>query len=196
MKKITTSVTSAKNNGGLHDPRNYKKAVKMLTEHDYKRARLYHLCFTGSTQVATYLSAIKALAEHLRDNNIRCQYKASLEDDGDDEGAKELHMHIFILTESILNNPDHIINRKSDGWLAIMILKNSLDFHLNPPRSPLHYGEDGSQKNYATLPKSKPKKLADCINWISYLYKVRSKPDLRQLYYSSKPAREKLQPGL
>lgn len=186
MKKITTKITEAKDNAGMHNLRGYKGAQAMLTSHDYEHARLYHLCFTGATQVAPYLDAIKNLAAHLRKHNIRCQYRAALEEN---EG-KELHMHVFFLTEAKKNNPCHIINRKADGWLAIMLLKRGLDFHLNPPRSPMHQSKDGTSNNYASVPKTKSAKIADCIVWISYLYKNRSKPDLEQIYFSSRATRE------
>lgn len=186
MKKLTTSITEA--NGGMHNPRGYKDAQEMITNHDYEQARLYHLRFTGANQVAPYKAAMKALAEHLRKNNIRCQYKAAIEED-DDQG---IHMHVFILVEAKLNNPDHILNRKNDGWLAIMMLKKGLDCALNPPRGSIHYGRDGTMKNYASVPKTNKAKIADCLVWISYLYKNRSKPDLDQIYFSSRPARELL----
>lgn len=184
MKKITTSITRA--NGGMHNLRGYKEAERMITEHDYEKARLYHLRLTGANQVAPYKAAIKALVEHLRKNNIRCQYKAAVEEDTE----QGVHMHIFILVEAKLNNPDHILNRKTDGWLAIMVLKKGLDFVLNPPRSSIHYGKDGSARNYASVPKTKKAKIADCLIWISYLYKNRSKPNLEQIYFSSRPTRE------
>lgn len=187
MKKITTKITDA--NEGMHDPRAYKGAKEMLENHDYEQARLYHLRLTDSNQVEPYLAAIKALVAHLRKNNIRCQYKAAVEED-DGQG---IHMHVFLLVEAKLNNPCHIINRKADGWLAIMLLKRGLDFSLNSPRSAMHYGKDQAQKNYASVPKTKGAKIADCVLWISYLYKNRSKPDLEQIYYSSRPTRERLE---
>lgn len=184
MKKITTSITRA--NGGMHNLRGYKEAQKMITEHDYEKARLYHLRFTGSNQVAPYKAAMKALAAHLRKHNIRCQYKAAIEED-DEQGV---HMHAFILVEAKLNKPDHIINRKSHEWLAIMVLKKNLDFVINPPRSSIHFGKDGSERLYASVPKTKKAKIDDCLLWISYLYKNRSKPNIKQIYFSSRPSRE------
>lgn len=186
MKRIKGKVVDAKNNGGFHDLRAYKKAEAMLRNHDYKEARLYHLCFTDSEDKEVYLSAIKALAEHLRKHNIRCQYKAGLEI----SKSGKLHMHIFILADAGLNIPDHILNRKSDGWLALLCLRKGIDFYLNHPRNPLHYGKDGSQKNYATVPKTKPEKVNDCCTWIQYLYKNRDKPTTGTVYFSSRPERE------
>lgn len=185
MNKIKTKVTSAKDNGGLHSPRQYKKAKTMLETCEYKKPRLYHLCFMDSTQVKPYQDVIKALAAELRRHRIPCQWKAALEEDD----SKCLHMHIYLLVEANDNNPDHILNRKEGAYLYTLAAKNEISFRLNHPRDPIHFKADGKQKNYATLPKTKPEKLADCLEWISYLYKIRSKPDLRQIYFSSRPAR-------
>ena len=185
MKKATTKVTSAKKNGGLHDLRQYKTAKTMLETHPYQDARLYHLCFTGSTQVAPYKEAIKALVEHLRDCKMPCQYRAALEE----SESNKIHMHIFILVEAKHRDPNIVINRK-DGWLKTMVLKKDLEFYLNHPKDPIHFSRLGNQKLYANLPPSKPEKVRNCLEWISYLYKNRSKPKLRPIYFSSRPSRE------
>lgn len=185
MEKVKTKITEAKNNGGMHDLKGYKKAKAMIEDHQYKEARLYHLCFLGATQVAPYKAAIKALMERLRDHGAPAQYKAALEED---EG-KELHMHVFVLVEAAKFNPDHIINRKAGGWMDTMTLKKDITFDINAPRSPIHNPPERKPYNYASVPKTKKDKIDDCIEWISYLYKNRSKPDLRQIYFSSRPAR-------
>lgn len=191
MKKTTTSVTSAKKNNGIDSRslRQFKSAKRMLETHPYQAAQLYHLCFVGSNQVKPYTEAIKSLVEHLRDKKMPCQYRAALEENEDD-GSNEVHMHVFLLVEAKHAMPIGVINRRPDGWLKEMAMKKGIDFHLNHPRSPLHFGRQGQQKLYASLPASKPEKLADCINWISYLYKARSKPKIRQRYFSSRPTRE------
>lgn len=184
MKKITTKITEA--NEGMHNLAGYQKAKAMIEGHDYVQARLYHLCFLGSTQVKPYRDAINALAERLRDCGAPCQWKAALEDDED----RGLHMHVYFLVESHKFIPDHIINRKAGGWLDIMTLKKGITFMLNPPRSSIHNPPDKPAKNFAKVPKTKKEVVADCVEWISYLYKMRSKPDMRQIYFSSRPSRE------
>jgi len=184
MKKITTRITDA--NEGMHDLKGYQKAKEMIESHEYVQARLYHVCFMGSTQVKPYQDAIKALAEKLRKHGAPCQWKAALEEDD----GKELHMHVYFLVESHKFDPNHIINRKAGGWLDIMTLKRDITFHINPPRSAIHNPQDKPTKNYATVPKTKQVKVADCVEWISYLYKARSKPALSQIYFSSRPGRQ------
>jgi len=184
MKKITTKTTEA--NEGMHNLAGYQKAKAMIEGHEYVQARLYHLCFMESTQVQPYQDAVKALAERLRKHGAPCQWRAALEVDEE----KGLHMHIYLLVEANKFNPDHIINRKPGGWLDIMTLKKEIAFHINPPRSSIHNPPDKKPHNYATVPKTKKEKIEDCVEWISYLYKNRSKPDLRQIYFSSRPSRE------
>lgn len=168
----------------------------MLETHPYQSAQLYHLCFVGSTQVEPYKEAIKALVEYLRDRKMPCQYRAAVEV-SDSEESNELHMHVFLLVEAKFVKPIGYIHRKAGGWLKEMAMKKGIDFHINHPRDPLHFGKKGQQHPFATLPPSKPEKLADCINWISYLYKARSKPNFRQRYFASRPTREiGLQPML
>lgn len=169
----------------MHNLPGYQKAKAMIENHEYVQARLYHLCFLGSTQVKPYQAAINALAERLRDHDAPCQWKAALEDDAE----RGLHMHVFFLVEANRFVPDHIINRKAGGWLDIMTLKKEITFKINPPRSAIHNPPDKEPKNYATVPKTKKAKVADCIEWISYLYKMRSKPKMRQIYFSSRPSR-------
>lgn len=175
----------------MHSAREFQKAKEMLENNRYKEARLYHLSFKGSEQVAPYQAATKALCAELRRNNSPCQWRACIEA----EEGKGLHWHIFILVEGKFYNPDDTINRKKDGWLTVMLAKKGLKFDLNPPRDPIHLSVDGTQKNYARLPKSKPEKIANCVMWISYLYKARSKFVHRPIYFSSRPTKEKLQPA-
>lgn len=186
MKKKKGKVADAKENGGFHNLRGYQGAVAMLRDHDYREARLYHLCLVDADAKEPYLAVVKALAEHLRKNNIRCQYKAALEY----SKSGSLHLHVYILVDASKNNSDHILNRKTDGWLALQCERKNIAFYLNHPRSPLHKGKDGSQKNYATVPKTKADKVDDCCIWIEYLYKHRDKPSEGTVYFSSRPERE------
>lgn len=164
----------------------------MLREHSYIEARLYHLAFGDSTQVEPYLEIIKSLVEKLRKMGMPCQYMAALEEDT----TKCLHIHVFLLVEAAHYNPDRVINGNSPGWLRDTAQKKEVSFSLYPPESSIHWGttKDGisTKLNYATVPKTKRAKVDDCCEWISYLFKNRSKPDIRQIYFSSKPTRAKV----
>lgn len=190
--KISTTVTSAHGNGGVHSTKQLKTAWDMLRNCTYKRARLYHICFTGATQVEPYREANDELIRKLR-KKTEVQWKGAVEvDSEDDDESKGLHFHVFILIDAFSWNPDHILNRKVMGDLYILTAKHGITFKLNEPRDPIHRAEDGSQLNYATLPPSKPEKLANCLNWISYLYKRRTKSkDIKPTYYSSRAGQSK-----
>jgi hypothetical protein len=73
------------------------------------------------------------------------------------------------------------------GWLNVMMLKGGLTYHIARPICPIHLGKDGQKWNYATLAGEK---LADCLIWISYLVKARSKLDsMTHIYFGSRPSR-------
>lgn len=179
MRKEETSIT--KINGGMHNQKEYAKLKKMLNEQAYKQPRLYHLVLMGSEQTKEYQSAIKALCFELRRKDIPCQWKACLEVDAD----KGLHFHVFILAEAKYINPCSILNHNAQGWLNIMMQRRGLRYYIAPPKSSIHQTAS-TKKNYATLAGEK---LADCLIWISYLVKARSKPkNIRQIYFGSRMA--------
>lgn len=181
MKKEETSITLA--NDGMHSQRQYAKMKRMLNGNTYKQPRLYHIVFTGSEQSDDYHDALKALCFELRRKNMPCQWKACLEV----EPEKGLHMHVFILVEAKHINPCSLINHNAQSWFVVMMQKRGLGFHIAPPQSPIHRTGDGKRLNYATLAGEK---LADCIVWISYLVKSRSKLDsMTHIYFGSRPTR-------
>lgn len=192
MRKLTTTVTSAHDNGGIHSTKQLNLAWDMLDNCTYERARLYHICFTGSTQVKPYLTALNQLMRLLR-KKTQAQYQAAIElDDEDDEDSKGLHLHVFILIDAMHWNPDHVLNRIHMDPLYVITARNGITFKINEPRDPIHRAKDGTLMNYATLPPSKREKLDDCKNWISYLFKRRSKPiGFKNIYHSSRPGRAK-----
>lgn len=183
MKKEETVITLA--NEGMHDQKAYRKMKDMLATHNYTSPRLYHLVFMGSEVSKNYQDAVKALCLELRRQDIPCQWKACLE--VDDE--KGLHLHIFILTEAKHRNPCSVLNHNAQHWLNVMMQKRGLTYYIAPPHNQIHRTGAGKRLNYATLAG---KKLADCMVWISYLAKRRSKVDsMRGIYFGSKPSRSR-----
>lgn len=181
MIKEETTITLA--NDGMHSQKAYRKMKDMLNNHTYAAPRLYHLVFMGSELSKDYQAAMKALCLELRRQNIPCQWKACLEVDAE----KGLHFHAFILTEAKYRSPCAVLNHNAQHWLNVMMLKRGLTYHIARPVSPIHLGKDGQKWNYATLAGEK---LADCIVWISYLVKRRSKVESgRGTYFGSKRSR-------
>ncbi|GAC1544230.1 MAG: hypothetical protein NVS2B7_18420 [Herpetosiphon sp.] len=175
-------------NGGMHRQKQFRRIKAMLTGHGYKQPRLYHLVLIDDTETAErqgaarFLKALKVLCLELRQNDISTRWRACLERDD----KKGIHFHVYVLVDAVKKNPCGIINKKTgkEGWLRNMLEKQALRFHLSPPKSDIHRKRNGERENYAHVSRAK---LDDCIEWISYLVKARSKPDdIRGIYFSSR----------
>lgn len=185
MMKEETVITLA--NDGMHNQKAYRKMKDMLNNHAYISPRLYHIVLMGSELSESYQDAMKALCFELRRQEIPCQWKACLE--VDDE--KGLHFHVFILAEAKYKSPCSILNHNSQQWMNVTMQKQGLTYHIASPHHPMHRSRKGRLLNYATLAGEK---LADCIVWISYLAKKRSKSDqMTHIYFGSRIARENLE---
>ena len=182
-KKVETSIHIA--NGGNHSPVNYRKAKEMLHPHPYRLGYLYHIVLTGSEDRAVYRKAVELLCKELRKNGMPCRYKACYELDK----FKRFHKHIFILIEAQHFHPDTIIHYRKGHWFTEMLAGLGLGFKIAAPKDPIHYVA-GKQVNYAYVPKKACPKLDDCLVWISYLTKVRSKEGVVGQIYTGSTNRE------
>ena len=158
----------------------------MLDDHGYRDPRLYHLILkdgVACTDAKPFLTALKALFRAMRSAGIETRWRGCLE--LDDE--KGLHFHVFILANAFVENPCKFINTKTDGFLRSMLERRGMTFHLAQPKSDMHKVGGvftGDRRNYAYVSKDKRE---DCLEWISYLVKGRSKPDdIRGIYFSSR----------
>jgi hypothetical protein len=155
---------------------------------------LYHIVLLdhaseSATSVRRFQGAIKALCRKLRQHGIPARWRACIER----EDEKGLHCHVFVLVDATATNPCAIINAKRHGaqaWLYNMLAARFMGFHLAQPKADMHRvgsTADGRRKNYATLAGDK---LDDCLVWVSYLVKQRSKPsDIRTIYLSSRDSK-------
>jgi hypothetical protein len=185
MIKEETVITLA--NDGMHNQKAYRTMKDMLNTHSYISPRLYHVVFMGSELSKDYQDAMKALCFELRRQDIPCQWKACLEVDEE----KGLHFHVFLLTEAKYKSPCSVLNHNSQQWMNVMMQKRLLTYHIAPPHHPMHRSRKGQLLNYATLAGEK---LADCIVWISYLVKKRSKSDqMTHIYFGSRKNRENIE---
>lgn len=194
----------------MHRQKAYRRIKAMFEGHGYTHPRLYHLVLmddVDSLDAGRFLAAIKALCKQLTDFNVPHRWRGCLE--RDDE--KGMHFHVFILANAAYYNPCSIINtsrgkrvpykkdasdkRKHRLTLRSMLEKRALKFHLSQPKADMHRvgaTAEGRRLNYASIAGDK---RADCLEWISYLVKARSKPDdIRGIYFSSRDslARKKL----
>jgi hypothetical protein len=170
---------------------NYRKAMKMLYPHPYGCGFLYHIVFTGSEDRKVYRKAVELLCKQLRANGMPCRYKACYERDK----FKRFHKHVFILIEAKDAHPDTIIHYRKGHWFTEMLAELGVGFKIAQPQDPMHY-ISGEKVNYAYVPKKASPKLDDCLVWISYLTKVRSKAGVEGQIYTGSTNREPKQPVL
>lgn len=182
-KKVETSIHIA--NGGNHSPVNYRKAKEMLHPHPYRLGYLYHIVLTGSEDRKVYRKAVELLCKELRKNGMPCRYKACYELDK----FKRFHKHVFILIEAKDFHPDTIIHYRKGHWLTEMLKGLGLGFKIAEPKDDMHQVA-GKKVNYAYVPKKAGAKLDDCLLWISYLTKVRSKEGVTGQVYTGSTNRE------
>jgi len=182
-KKVETSIHIA--NGGNHSPVNYRKAKEMLHPHPYRLGYLYHIVLTGSEDRKVYRKAVELLCKELRKNGMPCRYKACYELDK----FKRFHKHVFILIEAKDFHPDTIIHYRKGHWFTEMLKGLGLGFKIAEPKDEMHQVA-GKKVNYAYVPKKAGAKLDDCLLWISYLTKVRSKEGVTGQVYTGSTNRE------
>jgi hypothetical protein len=208
MKKETTDILDNKRmrNGGMHKQPAYRNIKAMLYGHDFTTPRLFHIVMMiaqsgndyesspGPVQVGQFKKALRALCVKLTEAGIGYRWRACVELDA----RKGWHLHTFLLVDNKPVNPCSIIHTKRiyGEWSMRQMMENhSVNFHIAKPMAAMHNVgglPDGKQQSYAYI--GTPEKLADCLEWLSYLVKTRSKPtDTKQIYFSS---RDKITKGL
>lgn len=186
-KKLETIIHRA--NGGNHSPVNYRKHMNMLLDHPYSIGLLYHIVFTGSEDPKVYRKSVELLCKQLRAKGMPCRYKACYERDK----FKRFHKHVFILIEAKESHPDTIIHFRKGHWFTKMMESLGLGFKIAQPHDLMHL-VGGKKVNYAYVPKKASSKLEDCLVWISYLTKVRSKEGVGCQVYTGSTNREGKKP--
>jgi hypothetical protein len=186
MRLETTDILER--NDGKHSQRAYRRVKAMLVGHGYRAPRLYHLILLDDLAESErtkgrFLAAIKALCRKLTALGVSYRWRGCLERDEE----KGLHFHLFLLADATDRNPCAVVNTKQAGWLRTMLGRRAMRFHLSQPKADIHRKGGtvhGARLKYATLAGEK---LADCLVWVSYLVKTRSKPtDHRTIYFSSR----------
>ena len=133
-----------------------------------------------------FQKTLKAICLKLRNENIAYRWRACLES----EKTKGLHFHVFLLVNACNKNSCAIINTKNDGWLKTYLENHAMTMYLSQPKADIHRvggSVGGKRQNYATLAGDK---LNDCLEWVSYLVKKRSKPDhIKNIYFSSRDSK-------
>lgn len=197
MKKETTDILDR--NGGMHKQRAYRNIRAMFDNHGFRSPRLFHIVLTiaeskheyetkpGPIQVAQFKKVLRALCLKLTEAGNAYRWRACVEFEAD----KGWHLHVFMLVSNAPNSPCDIIQpkRTNGEWSMRQMMDNhSVSFHIATPMAPMHKVgglSTGDKQNFAY--NGTPEKLADCLKWVSYLVKKRSKPtDTKQIYFSSR----------
>jgi len=195
-KKLTTGATGGIN-GGIHDVRAYRKACHWIENHTFTNAQLFHVVFKGLDKIENanrddYETALDRLCEKLRDLGMAVEWRAAYEVDD----TKGFHRHVFLLVEAAFRKPIGILRHRKGGWLTEMLAGFNLEPWIARPRGDIHKTRKGHPKRYAYAPKTPGAMLEDCKDWLSYIYKVRSKAGVvGNIYSSSRKKAKKHQPA-
>jgi hypothetical protein len=169
-------------NGGLDSARALSEAREILLFHDLRQPVLYHVVITGSESVATYQATIKALVRRLRNYGCRTEYFGAFEN----QPLKGMHAHCFLLIETNKKNPIGILNVNDGKYLHKLAERNGINrLHITGPKNEIH-DSDGRPQLFAR-PVPDGGKLADCLQWVTYIFKMRSKQGVerRETYFNS-----------
>lgn len=154
--------------------------------HNWRKPRLYHLVLTGATE-PTYTQLLLRLCRKVRSAGAEYNYKACLETDT----TKGLHCHVMLVL-STTSKPERFITKADESGKTerVSLLRQvvrevqtdcpDLKVRVQPPASqPVPYIEFNQTNNEL---------LNEAVEWCSYIFKARSKPQGR-CYLSSRPAR-------
>jgi hypothetical protein len=163
-------------NDGLHSKRALNTVRQLLTAHDLKDAVLYQIILSGSQSKPEYQATMKALIRHIR-TKCRAEYIGAYEV-GEEKGG--LHTHMFVIIEAKHHFPSDLLDVREGEWIARRIKRTGLSIRIEPPKNRMHGGAMFARMNT-------PAKLENCINWATYILKLRSKDDVpgRETYFGS-----------
>lgn len=184
---------NTKNHGGLHRQEEFRKGIKMLEKcaHTFRNPRLFHLCFTGA-DLDIYQLVMLRFCKILTAEGIKYRYKAALESDS----QKGVHFHVMIVlgagdrqTHPFVTsvNEDGKIENVSALRKAVIHTWNecqNLKYRVNPPRS------TSSRTAFLQFNQSNMEMFHEAADWMSYIYKARSKPQTGTIYFSDRPNRK------
>lgn len=185
-RKIETVATGGRN-GGIDNVKEYRKACNMLTNHTFTNAQLWHMVLVWKEQGKSvqdreaFATATDRIVEKLRDSGMPVEFKAAYELCP----KKGFHRHIYFVIEAKEHKPAGLLRFRPNGWLVKMLDEHGLGFHLARPKNPIHKTGKGFPKKYAYVPKTPGPMLDDCLDWISYIYKRRTKEGVEGSRYSS-----------
>lgn len=151
-----------------------------------------------------YSKAITEIARRLKRYRIDHRWLGAFEyDEQNEQGTSKLfHFHVMLICDASEYQPSTIVNRNKSGWLAGLLNRLGVKMYINPPKGYMHLPKvwqekvdegvvkiedipDSELHPYQTLPKTKPWKIEDAKERVSYLYKKRSKAGVEGNAYTS-----------
>jgi hypothetical protein len=175
--KWLTSVTLK--HGGIHNQKKFKEAVAMIEQacEQFRRPSLCHICFTHAN-LTTYQAAVKRFCRSLTSLGIRYCYKAAVESDK----VKGEHLHLMLVLEHEKKRLHGLISNQATSLLGVAV-------GFFQDASPIRYRV--CQSRYANdtflhITKTLDEPFNEAIEWLSYIYKVRSKSGDGTTYFSSR----------
>lgn len=148
-----------------------------MTTHGLKKPILYQFIMSGKSTKSEYQATIKRLIEHIR-TKCKAEYVGAYEV-GTEKGG--LHCHMFVIVETLHHFPgDDILNVSAGNFIARRIKRTGMSITIEPPKNTMHGGAMFARMDT-------PAKLANCIEWATYILKVRSKDAVpgRETYFGS-----------
>ena len=175
-KKHSNPILDNPDNGGIHSTRRLKSVHTMMTTHGLKNAVVYEFILAGKADKGEYQATIKALVRHIR-TQCRAEYVGAYEI-GSEKGG--LHCHCYIIIETAPQIPRYLLDVTAGHWIARRIARTGMSIKIAPPKAPMHGGAMFAKMDT-------PAKLADCIAWVEYHVKGRSKDGVpgREVYFAS-----------
>lgn len=164
-------------NGGLHSRRALKSVQQAMTTHGLKKPILYQIIMSGKSTKGEYQATIKRLIEHIR-TKCKAEYVGAYEV-GTEKGG--LHCHMFVIVETLHHFPGNdVLNVSAGNFIARRIKRTGMSITIEPPKNTMHDGQMFARMDT-------PAKLANCIDWCTYILKVRSKDAVpgRETYFNS-----------
>jgi hypothetical protein len=190
-RKWITRTTQGGGNGGLHKQEEFRKGVEMLEHcaHRFRNPRLFHVCFTGAT-VAVYRLAMRRFCRVLKAEKVKYRWKAAVEHDA----QKGLHMHVMIVlgagnqqTHRFITSSDESGKIENESALRKAVRHtwsecSLLDYRVNPPQS-----QRGVRRvAFIQFNQKNMEFFDEAAEWLSYIYKARSKPESGTVYFSDR----------
>ena len=186
QRKWITNNTA--NHGGIHKQEEFKKGVRMIEQcaHNFRNPRLFHICFTGAEE-NIYKTVMVRFCRLLTAAHVDYRYKAALEVDT----TRGVHFHVMIVlgteqqTHRFITSSNEREKTENESALRKAVRRTwddctTLDYRVNAPKS------RSGEVAFIQFNQTNMVFFNEAVEWMSYIYKVRSKPSVGTIYFSGR----------